>query len=489
MLNKLIIYILAIPLLLALVSSIIRSNRVSGWLNSLGYAIAFSFSLILMNQINNLKDFTFANQFFYVDSLSALFIFIITLVNLATSFYSCGYLKDQLSSGQININKFRLYNVLSNLFSFTMYLVIVINNIGLIWVSIEMTTLISAFLVGFYANKESLEAAWKYIIICSVGIIIALLGTILFAYALAQAGVDKSFSWTNILSWAQSLDKNIIKIAFIFIIVGYGTKVGFAPMHTWLPDAYSQTIAPMSALISSVLSKTALYAILRFSLIVNANLGSQTYTSNLFIFFGLCSLAIAVVFVLVQRDLKRLLAYSSIEHIGLIALGFGISGPLALTGALLHIINHACSKAFMFFNAGNIVSHYKRNNMNSIHGVLETIPFTGVMIILGMFALTGLPPFSIFFSELIIVIAGFSRGYFLITIGLLLALSIIFCGIIFNLNKIIFGHKPKDIELKQENFSIKLALLVLLVPMLLLGLWLPPLLADNINAIIKIMIR
>jgi hydrogenase-4 component F len=256
------------------------------------------------------------------------------------------------------------------------------------------------------------------------------------------------------------MDKNILKVAFIFILVGYGTKAGLAPMHTWLPDAHSQAVAPISALLSGVLLKTALYAILRFGIIVIKGVGFS-YFGNLMILLGLISLGLSACFILVQKDLKRLLAYSSIEHVGIISVGLGLGAPLAMAGALLHVLNHAVVKSLMFFGAGDIVSAYKKHNMNAIRGVIKALPFTGIMLLLGVFALTGFPPFSVFISEIMIIIAAFTNGSYFIAGLLLFFLAVIFGAFIYHFGEMLFGNLPKGMEVKGTPLSAKLAFLFL----------------------------
>jgi len=323
--------------------------------------------------------------------------------------------------------------------------------------------------VGFYNTKESVEAAWKYIIICSMGIVFALLGTILFSYAFSMSGLSKSLNWSDMSSVAHILDKNILKTAFIFILVGYGTKAGLAPMHTWLPDAHSQAVAPISALLSGVLLKTAIYAILRFGIIMIKSVGFA-YFSHLMILFGVISLVISSGFILAQKDIKRLLAYSSIEHVGIIAIGFGLGSPLAVAGAILHVFNHAVTKSLMFFGAGNIVNVYKKHNMNAIKGVIRVLPFTGIFLFLGMFALAGFPPFSIFISEMMIIIAAFSRGAYFIAGLLLIFLAVIFGAFIYHFSKMLFGNPPKDMVVQGEPLSGKSAFLFQLLLICGLGI-------------------
>ena len=464
--------IFSVPLLFALATLIFKKQSSFGVANACGYFIALCASVLLAKRVilSGLADSSFG--FIYVDALSAFFILVVSIVSFAAALYSIGYVKNDLESGLITEKKAQLYYLLFNLFCFTMFFVPAVNNLGMLWVGIEMTTLISAFLVGFYNKKESVEAAWKYIIICSVGIILALLGTILFSYAFSLCGGAKSLNWTDMASSAGRMDKNILKIAFIFILVGYGTKAGLAPMHTWLPDAHSQAIAPISALLSGVLLKTALYAILRFGIIVIRGVGFD-YFSNMMILFGIVSLIVSCGFILVQKDLKRLLAYSSIEHIGIITIGFGLGSTLGLIGALLHIINHAVTKSFMFFGAGNIVTAYKKHNINSIRGVIKSRPFTGIMMLIGIFALTGFPPFSIFFSEIAVIISAFMKGH-LFTVGVLMvSLVVIFAAFIYHFSKMLFGNLPKDMAVKGEPLSGKLAFIFLLLQICALVFVLP----------------
>lgn len=452
--------ILGIPLALSLASLILR-GRIFDIINAAGYFLVLFFSALLFRDIIFTQGTAFSLGFIYLDGLSVFFIFVISVIAFAAALYSIGYIRKDIESGITSAGKAKVYYLLFNLFCFSMLLVPAVNNLGMLWVAIEMTTLISAFLVGFYNRKESVEAAWKYIIICSLGISFALLGTVLFAYAFSLTGASKSMNWSDMSAACALMDKNILKIAFIFILVGYGTKAGLAPMHTWLPDAHSQAVAPISSLLSGVLLKTALYAILRFGIIVTGAVG-PSYFCNLMMLLGLISLGISCAFILVQKDLKRLLAYSSIEHIGIISIGFGLGTPLGLLGAMLHIFNHAVTKSFMFFGAGNIVSHYKKHNMNGIRAVLEAMPFTGIMVFLGVFALTGLPPFSIFVSEIIIITAAFLKGSYLAAALALFFLTVIFGAFIYHFSRMLFGNRPKDMARVSEPLSAKIAFLFLL---------------------------
>jgi hydrogenase-4 component F len=408
------------------------------------------------------------------DMLSRFFIFVVAVVAFAAALYSVSYIAREVRTGVVSPGKARLYYLLFNVFCGSMLLVPMTDNLGMMWVAIEMTTLVSAFLVGFANNKTSVEAAWKYIIICSAGIILALFGTILFSYANANSGGARSLQWTDIMVRASSLDPSLVKIALVFILVGYGTKAGLAPMHTWLPDAHSQAVAPISALLSGVLLKTSIYAILRFGMIANKSVGPYFFC-HLMLFFGMVSLVVAAGFVLVQKDLKRLLAYSSIEHVGIVAVGIGLGTPLGVAAALFHIFNHAVTKSLMFFSAGNIVSVTGAHRMNGMSGIIHTMPFTGFMALIGVFALTGFPPFSIFFSEFFIIMAAFEKGSFRIAGAVLFFIVVVFGAMIFHLSNVLFGPPAKGAARQGEPLGSKLAFLFLLTQIIgagVLVLWL-----------------
>ena len=467
-----ILLILGIPAVMAICALLIRSRKAFAVINGFGYfTVLCSSAVLLVKSVVSPGAISYFD-FIYLDALSAFFIFVISAVAFASALYSIGYINKDAARGMISEKKAKVYYFLFNLFCLSMFFVPAVNNLGMLWVAIEMTTLISAFLVGFYNTKQSVEAAWKYIIICSVGIIFALLGTILFSYAFSHVIGTKSLNWADLAACAGKLDKNILKIAFIFILVGYGTKAGLAPMHTWLPDAHSQAVAPISALLSGVLLKVSIYAILRFGIIVINGVGFAFF-GNLMVLLGVLSLAISCGFILVQKDLKRLLAYSSIEHIGIISIGFGLGTPLSCIAALLHVFNHAMTKPLMFFGAGNIVSTYQKHNMNGIRGVLKALPFTGIVVLLGVFAITGFPPFSIFISEILIIIAAFLKGSYFVFALLLLFLAVIFSAFIYHFSKMLFGHLPKDMKPAGEPLSGKLAFIFLIIPICALGIALP----------------
>ncbi len=453
--------------------------RALGWLSAAAYLAGLLFCLELTGRFLRQGSALVLFNFFYLDALSLLFMLVVLIVALAAALYSTGFIAGEVESGALSLRRGRYYYLFFNAFVLAMLLVVSVNSLGAMWVAIEMTTLISAFLVGFYNTKNSVEAAWKYIIICSVGIILALLGTILFSYALVFAGGAKSLNWLDLMSAAGGLNGDLVKIAFIFILVGYGTKAGLAPLHTWLPDAHSQAVSPASALLSGVLLKTSLYAILRYVMVVNRAIG-PAYTGHLLLVFGLLSLIVAAGFIVVQKDLKRLLAYSSIEHVGLVAVGLGLGGMWGVYGALLHVVNHAVTKSLLFFGAGNIVKKYGSHNLQAIRGVVHLLPFTGALVLVGVLAAAGLPPFSIFFSELLIVGAAFVNGSYPVAGLLLFCLSVIFGGLLYHFNRILFGKPPRGLAPLVTPLSETLSFLFLLAFVCALGLAMP----DTLNRLL-----
>lgn len=451
-----------------------KKIRMIGVLNACGYAALFvSCGLFLKYFLSRGSVPMNLWGWIYIDSLSVFFLLVTVVVSFVASVYSIGYIEAELEEGKVSLRKAFVYYQLFNLFCFTMMIVPLLSNMALVWIAIEMTTLISAFLVGFHNVKESIEAAWKYIIICSVGITFALLGIIFFYYTCSKDAGVKDLEWAHMFAKAGLLDPKIVKLALVFIFVGFGTKAGLAPMHNWLPDAHSQALSPISGLLSGVLLKTSLYAILRFAILANFSVG-YAYSANLFIFFGLFSLILASIFILVQKDLKRLLAYSSVENIGLICLGLGFGPFGGIFAGLLHAFNHAVTKALMFFCAGNAVRAFHGNHMNKMQGLIKVMPFTGTAMFLGFFALVGMPPFSIFISKVSILISVFQGKYYLVAALMLLAIALAFAGLLFHVSRVVLGHAPQTMPVWKEPLSSKLALLFLGIFILGFGLRIPP---------------
>lgn len=452
-----------------------RDRKLIERTNIAGSAVTLAISIWLLRIVGGGEILRTSRGFFYADGLSAYLIAIVSLIGFAVSLSSPGYLRNESEEKHITVGDIRRYFAVFHVFVFTMLLVPLSNNLGFLWIAVEGTTLASAFLVGFYDDEASIEAAWKYLIICSVGIALALFGTILMYFsALQTAGRSgDALQWSYLITVAKQLDPNIVKMSFVFILVGYGTKAGLAPMHAWLPDAHSQAPTPISALLSGVLLNSALYALLRFNLIISQCVGGA-FSGTLLIIFGILSIAVASPFILMQRNYKRLLAYSSIEQVGIIAFGFGLGTPLALYGALLHMLNNALAKSMLFFSAGNIVQRYHTKTIHRVSGVIRIMPVTGIVFLLGIFCVTGWPPFGLFISEFTIITAGFASGNIFPTALLLLFTTVVFFGFIYYGAKMVMnvphGEVPRGGESRMST-GILISVLVLLV---VLGVYIPP---------------
>jgi hydrogenase-4 component F len=331
-----------------------------------------------------------------------------------------------------------------------------VDNLVLLWVLIVVTTVFSAPLIGFRHDRRAQEAAWKYIMISSSGVVFALLGTIILVRAF-PSNTSINMNWTELIRGLKpggnihisSEGQGIVKLSFLLVLLGYGTKAGLFPMHSWLPDGHGEAPSPVSSLLSGVLLKCALYVILRFYVITNLALMGNQFTSNVLLAFGLLSLVIATPFILKQNRFKRVLAYHSLEHMGIITFGFGLGIPLALFGALLHALNHAFAKALMFLNYGTIQTAYAKEHIEDekIRGVFQIMPVTGAILALGGLALVGMPAFNIFFSEFIILSAALQNAQgnpygILVVILFLISVTLIFAGLVVHLGRILLGTSP-----------------------------------------------
>jgi hydrogenase-4 component F len=431
--------ILLIPLATAFLCYMLRNARALGYVSLIGSVVlaAVSVPTVILSISSPVEA---VSGVLYMDAVSGYIMAMVIILGLASALYSIGYLEHELKVNLTDLTGMRRYYALFHLFIFTMLLVTVANNLALMWIAVEATTIVSAVLIGFGFRKRALaiEAAWKYIILCSVGITFALLGTFITYYAsTAVTGTEGALNWTTLKGIAGKLNPSTMKLAFIFVLVGYGTKAGLAPVHNWLPDAHSEAPSPISALLSGILLNTAFYGIIRFVSIVEPSTGGA-FTGNLLIFFGLISIGISSVFILVQDNYKRLLAYSSIEHMGIISLGVGIGGPLGVYGAMLHILNHALSKPLMFFASGKIQARYGSTRIENISGVLSSMPLLGTLTFIGALSLAGTPPFNIFISEFTILKAAVDKGLWPAAALFLLFAVVVFYGMLSGFGRMLF---------------------------------------------------
>lgn len=477
--------VLAVPVIAVLLMMITKKKESMHAISISASGIMLLSAVLITREVIafGIIESPFLGGFLYLDSLSVIVLDIVLLIGFMAGIYSVGYLNIEASHGKFDDKRIRLYYILMYSFMFTMALALSVKNIGMMWIAIEATTLASAFLVGFYNDRYALEAAWKYIIICSVGIAVAMLGIIfLHLSSIGVLGTSEQLEWTALMENAKALKSSTVRLAFIFILVGFGTKAGLAPMHTWLPDAHSQAPAPISALLSGVLLNSALYGIIRVTSIVNKNLGGSGYTGKLLIALGMLSILTASIFILTQKDYKRLLAYSSIEHMGIIAVAMGFFSPASIFGGLLHMINHSLTKSMLFFCSGTILQKYGTKQISKIKGAIRILPYTGTAFLLGLFAIAGTPPFSIFSSEFSILAAIFKEGNFVVGSALILLLTLVFAGIAVTLFRIFYGKADTDSpEPGEQNIPGAIVVTVLLTAIGITGLLMPEQVKELIN--------
>ncbi len=425
---------------------------------------------------------------FYWDALSALLLGVIIVIAVYVILFSFGYMEEEIREMKFPRERLRWYYFWIWTFMATMLLVVSTPNLGIIWVGIEGTTLATTLLVGFYRNKPAIEAAWKYVILCVVGISFALLGTmLLFASASPLLGQSLSaLDWRMLPSVASQLDPTLFRLGVLFAVVGYGAKVGFAPMHAWLPDAHSQAPSPVSALLSAVLLNCALYAILRWYSIARLTALGPDFVGTMLMSFGFLSLALMAGFILLQKDIKRLLAYSSVEHMGILAIGFGLGTKEAVWGASLHLLLHGLTKANLFVIVGSLVQKTETRQISMIRGILKVWPYTGIIMVLGLLSITGTPPFGTFRSEVSILSGLFKTGHPLLGFLSILFLTVIFAGFLYHFLQMLYGKPSSQ---KQSGESVRtLALAIPLLVVLFLGLFIPQSLNQVLNQVVEVIL-
>ncbi|MBI5115480.1 hydrogenase 4 subunit F [Candidatus Poribacteria bacterium] len=426
---------------------------------------------------------TAAYGWLYLDALSGYHLAVMMAVFLLSSVYLPGYFRDEIRSGELTPGNARRFGALWFSALTAMTLVLLSNNIGIMWVSIEATTLVTAFLISVHRSPASVEATWKYLVICSVGVAFAFMGTLLVGAA--AKGLDlpasQALLWTRLQQDAVLLNPPLAKVAFLFLLVGYGTKAGLAPMHSWLPDAHSQAPAPVSALFSGFMLNAALYCIMRYMPLIEACTGHVGWSLRLLKFFGLASILVAAAFIIFQHDLKRLLAYHSVEHLGIIAVGLGLGG-LGIFAALLHTLNHSLCKSLSFFAAGRLGQMYGTHDMPKMAGSLKAAPVWGKALLGSLLVLIGVAPFAVFISEFLILRAAAQSGSYW-TMGLFLAgAGIVFVGALQHAINITWGDAVATPEQEQADWVEKAIVAVPMTALLLLGLWIPDSLREMLEA-------
>ncbi len=474
------------PLLAGLGSLLARSRRAVEVLQSLLAGTLLIATALVVERVAARGRVSFG-LFPEADALSAWFDVILGVVGAAGTLYAIGYLGEQLERGQVSLSRFRQFFGLFDLYLAAMLAALNVENVAIMWIAIEGATLSAALLIGFERSKAALEAGWKFVILSSVGIALALFGTILLYYSSAHVlGVtSEALRWSELYRAAQKLDPTSVKMAFVFVLIGYGTKAGVAPMHTWLPDAHAEAPTPVSAMLSANMLTVAVYAILRFKAVVDRTVGPE-FTGHLMVGLGLLSIGVASVFLLVQRDYKRLFAYSSIEHIGIAFIGFGIGGA-GVFGGIWHLLNHALAKSTAFFAAGLVLLRHEHKMLERVPGLLRQMPLAGSAILVAGLALAGMPPFGMFISEVLIATEAYAAAPVAVYAFLAL-LTLAFAALLYQVLRMALGEPVeagRALGGRCLGFSA-IAVLLNVAALVATGLWIPVQLGRLITSIVGI---
>lgn len=471
------ILIVAGPLAGLVAAMLGARSRPAGTAGAAGAGVSLAAAVVLLAVQLHRPPLLRAGGFLYLDTLSCFFLLTVSAVTLLAAVGSIAYVSAEEDAGEFSAFQVRLYFVFFALFASLMLASLETGNLGLLFVLVEASTLASAALVGLEGKARSLEAAWKYVIISSLGVTIALAGTLYLFYAGSALHLTSNLrlTWPYLFAHAHALAPQPLRLAFLLAVVGYGTKVGLAPMHTWLPDAHAEAPSPASAMLSAALLNTGMYAIIRFLAIARARLG-EAYPRGVLLAFGFASIAVGVLFMVRSGNFKRLFAYSSVEHMGIIAVALGFGGVLGLYGALLHTLNHAVAKAVLFLGSGDVALRYKTRESEPVRGLLTAVPFTGGALLLGSFAVLGSPPFGLFLSEFTIVRAGFAQASPVLPLLLLALLAVAFIAFARTIAGMVTGDSPAPASPYRGRAVVWAGAVPLaagLVALLVLGVWIP----------------
>lgn len=440
--------LIGVPLMAPLLAAVVAGarselHRTTGWVTvaAAGTILAAGVCAAILTVDG---DALRAGSVLRLDALSAVMVIVIGSVGVIATWSSIGFVDAEQASGQVRSGDLRRYTTLVPVFLAAMVLAVSANNLGVLWAAVEATTIVTAFLVGHRRSRGSVEATWKYVIICSVGIALAYLGTILVYYAARQTSIPAAgaLDWDQLATHAQELDPGVMRIAFALLVLGYGAKAGMIPLHSWLPDAHSQAPAPVSALMSGVLLPVAVYALIRYRVIAVDTL-SPTLVRTVLLTVAMASLALAASLIIAQRDYKRLLAYSSIEHMGLVVIGVAIGTPLAIAASLLHILGHGLGKAVLFCGAGQVLVSERTTRIEGVRGLLARRPVLAATFGTGFLALLGLPPFSLFVSEVGLARAAAAEGLTWVVAIALALLVVVFVAVTVHVIPMILGPGPE----------------------------------------------
>jgi hydrogenase-4 component F len=463
--------VLAVPLAGALLLALFGHKRWAPEANALMSLGTLLAAALLTARVIADGPMSALNEQVFVDPFNVFLVALTALVAFTTALFSRPYMRTEAHHKRVNSARLRLYHSMYQLFSFTMLLTLLSNNLGMLWVAMEGATLSTVLLVSLYRTPASLEAAWKYFILCSVGIAQALFGTILLYFAAEKVlgpGGD-ALLWTHLYEVRGELEPTVLSLAFVFLLVGYGTKVGLVPLHHWLPDAHAEGPTPISAVLSGLLLNVALYAVVRSKVLVDGAL-ERNFSGGLMMGFGLVSVVVAAFFLSRQKDIKRMFAYSSVEHMGIMTFAFGMGGPVAAFAGLLHMTVHSLTKSAIFFTVGHAAQACGTQDMGSIRGLIQQSPTIGWGLALGTLAILGLPPFGVFTSEFMVLTTAMSEHPWA-TPFLLISLGVAFAAVFGKVQPMIFGESAAQ---RQTHPPALVPVFVHLAIVLMLGLYIPP---------------
>ena len=467
--------VLGVPLFGGALLALVGHKRWAPELNALMSLVTVGAAALLTVRVIADGPMTAMDEQFFVDPFNVFLVALTAFVGFTTALFSRPYMRIEEQDGRVNSARLRLYHSMYQLFSFTMVLCLLSNNVGILWVALEGATLSTVLLVSLYRTPASLEAAWKYFILCSVGIAQALFGVILLYFAaekvLGPGGT--SLLWTHLYEVRHQLEPTVLSLAFVFLLVGFGTKVGLVPLHNWLPDAHAEGPTPVSAVLSGLLLNVALYAVVRSKVLVDGAL-ERNFSGGLMMGFGLLSVVVAAFFLSRQRDIKRMFAYSSVEHMGIMTFAFGMGGPVAAFAGLLHMTVHSLTKSAIFFTVGHASQKTGTQNMDDIRGLTQSNPTIGWGLALGSLAILGMPPFGVFTSEFMILTTAMHEHSWA-TPFLLVALGVAFAAIFGKVQPMVFGETTAR---RLPHPPALIPVFVHLGIVLMLGLYIPPYLVD-----------
>ena len=463
-----------VPLVAGVLCLLVNSRLWWERINLLAFAVVAGLAMLLGIEVSRNGQVLALGGFLRADSLSAIVVGLTAFVALVCAIYAVGYFRRDCKDGRITESQLRHYYLLAPMFVSAMLLAPLADNLGVMWVAIESTTLASVLLVTFYNQKTSFEAGWKYIIIGSVGISLALFGTVItYSSAVAVVGEhQQGMNWSTLVEIAERFNPTAMRLAFVLVLLGYGTKAGLAPMHTWKPDAYAEAPIPAATLLGAGFINCAIYAIMRFDVLAEKCLGHE-FPSLLLVGFGVFSIVLAAPFVLVQRNFRRLLAYSSIDHAGIMVAALGFGGKLGALGAVLHMVFHGVTKPLLFFATGNVQQEYGSPYFRKVRGVIHTLPWTGGLLLMATLAVTGTPPFSIFQSEFT-ALSGALEGNHPWAAALFIGgVVTIFVGFLVHMANLNLGASPEPNPAARECPWRLGAMLAVAGVVVVFGLWLP----------------